>query len=125
VPIVLAYCSQSRVISALTTQWILRRTCSLDDCTAPESLSAKMCEALRYSAACAGLACISGPLNFMDHSREPLQRCQKKSSGAAGQASDEPTYLHSSKLVTTCLPVNLEGQSSRQKSGPTNAVVPD
>ena len=46
-PIVLAYCSQSRVIAALTQKWILLRLCNVAECLTLSHLSTKLGEAFQ------------------------------------------------------------------------------
>ena len=107
VPIILAYCSQSRVIAALTQKWILRRVCSLQDCLSPANFATKLGEAFRHTAAVAGLSCVTGPLLFSENESDLCSMSHKKlmnvgsSLGSSSLAKDEAGYLHSSKLVTT------------------------
>jgi hypothetical protein len=109
VPFVLAYCSQSKVISALTQQWILRRICTLQECLSPAGLSSKLGDAFRHSAAVAGLSCLTGPMNFTE---DPIHGTHKKhSSGVA--LSEDSAFMNSSKLVTTSLTIHAEGPRSK------------
>ena len=108
VPFIIAYCSQSRVISALTQQWILRRVCTLQDCLRPTNIATKLGDAFRLTAAVAGLSCVTGPLNFSENEADScLSLCSHKktpvTSNLGSLAKEEGCYMHSGKLVTNVI----------------------
>mmetsp|Transcript_37095 Transcript_37095/g.48745 ORF Transcript_37095/g.48745 Transcript_37095/m.48745 type:complete len:221 (+) Transcript_37095:30-692(+) len=130
VPFILAYCSQSRVISALTQKWILRRMCTLEDCLSPPvNIATKLGDALRQTAAVAGLSCVTGPMTFSETQSDSfLSSMHKKLAGGDGLGSlvpsDDGSFMNSSKLVTTSLTISTDSSRSKH-AGLGGAVVPD
>jgi len=104
-PLVVAYCSQSRVISVHTQQWILHRACSLKECLSPSSLTSQLLGAFRNAAATAGLTCSTASTNFLS---DPMHFVFKIQSGA-GQLVEDSNFMNSAKLITT----NLTAKSDR------------
>ena len=95
------------MISALTQKWILRRVCSLQDCLSPTNVAIKLGDALRHTAAIAGIDLVTGALNFSDEADSFLSLGSTKkisvTSSIGSLAKDEGSYLHSSKLVTNVI----------------------
>ena len=65
VPIVMVYCSQSRVIAALTQKWILQRMCEFHDCMTLQGLAVRLDNTFR---SVASFACPSDLTNLMYNS---------------------------------------------------------
>ena len=98
-PLVLAYCSQSKVIAALTAQWILARRCLQQSCLVASQTSLKLVEAFREAAAFAGLACALGPISFQESIMDydsPLGFCSRSSNQSVGKGNNTTTAITSS-----------------------------
>ena len=124
VPLVLAYCSQSRVIAAFSQRWMLFRVCEVLDCYSLTNAGAKLGSALMHAAGLAGLTCLGDPFSFSDRANSvgPLHLLMQTPSSKEGESD----YLHSSRLVTTSLTVNADGSTSRPKNGSLSmANVPE
>jgi len=63
---VLAYCSQSRIISALTQRWILVKVCATPQCLSITNAATNLGDAFRQTAAVAGLSCFLEKSNWLD-----------------------------------------------------------
>ena len=71
-PFVVAYCAQSKVISAVTQEWVISRACSIKDCAAPTALALQLMNSFSNAAATVGLSCtaemtklLCDPLHFI------------------------------------------------------------
>lgn len=101
VPMILAYCSQSRIISALTQKWILRRVCSLQECLSPTKTTTMLGDVFRHTASMAGLSCLSGPMSFFVDAAAPSISMRNGKQSSCGAAS----FIDSSKVITTNLTI--------------------
>ena len=61
-PLVVTYCSQAKVISAITSQWILAKKCAVQGCSTVGYTGRRLLDKFRLAAAYAGLACFEGPM---------------------------------------------------------------
>ncbi len=64
-PLVVAYCSSSQVISVHTQQWIHHRACSLKECLSPSTLTNQLALAFRDASATGGLICSGAATKFL------------------------------------------------------------
>lgn len=67
VPLVLAYCSQSRIIAALTQRWIIAKACSSPECLSLPNLTSKLHLVFRQVAAIAGISCTTATSYLLDN----------------------------------------------------------
>ena len=61
-PLIVTYCSQAKVISAMTSQWILAKRCAIEGCCSVGQTGRRLLDKLRQVAAFTGLACFEGPM---------------------------------------------------------------
>ena len=108
-PIVLAYCSQSRVMSALTQKWLLLRQCNLSECLTFRYQCTKLGDALQYVANVSGISCVTGQMNFLEMFYETFtQPGLYQLSAVATQLGNEDSMMNSSRLITTNLTLSLD-----------------
>ena len=108
-PIVLAYCTQSRVVSALTQKWLVLRPCNLGECLTFRYQCTKLGDALQCVANVSGISCVTGQMNFLEGFYETFsQPGLYQLSAVATHLGQEDSIINSNRLITTNLALNID-----------------